>query len=112
MENFKALLGQQTKALEAQAKRDTNITNLTKILADMQKTKLDAKLRATEQARKSLETRGILTTLDTDQVADAITKEKQELGLMIGPELKGLDKAMDIISMKISGFGRARPKSS
>lgn len=112
VENFKALLQQRKDAIEAQAKRATNFKDLAKALADMQKIKLDAKLRATEQARKSLETRGVLATLDADQVADAIVKEKQELGLMIGPELKALDTAIERIRVQMGGFGPARLKSS
>ena len=112
MENFKASLQQRKDALEAQAKRDTNITNQTKALSDLEKMRLEGKLKIEQLARERLTELNLASTFDKDKIEEAFTKIKQDIGLTIAPELKSIDNEIRELRTRMSGFGRARPKSS
>ena len=112
VENFKASLQQRKDALEAQAKRDTNITNQTKALSDLEKMRLEGKLKIEQLARERLTELNLASTFDKDKIEEAFTKIKQDIGLTIAPELKSIDNEIRELRTRMSGFGRARPKSS
>ena len=110
--NFKALIQQRTDALKAEADRATNITNLTKALSDLEKMRLEGKLKIEQTARERLTELSLASPFDADEIEEAFTRIKQDVGLTIAPELKSIDNEIEKIKMRMSGFSSARLKSS
>jgi len=111
VENFKALSEQRYKALEAQAKRDTNITNLTKTLADLAKEAASIKLKTATEARESLTERALFESLDANNMKSVMEEEAKNLGLALGPDLKRINNLYKAVELRISGFSPVRRKN-